>query len=223
MKTFVITPHYDTPIDILRKCCDSVKTQLYPCTHVVVSDGSNDELLELENDSMQIIALPKPHGDMGAAARAIGVVSAIQQGAEVIAYLDADNWYHEEHLSRAISHLSNGDVDFVTTSRYVVTPAGEMMGVCPENDGKMACDTSCMVFGRKAFGHFPAWCLMDPLHWKIGDRVIWEWIKSMQLRTAHVDMPTVYYRSHYYEHYRHFELEPPADAKRLCGSIRQAG
>ena len=63
-----------------------------PCTHIVVNDGGEPPEIA-DNARTQLIHLPTAHRDVGNAARAIGSVTAICQGFDALAYLDADNWY----------------------------------------------------------------------------------------------------------------------------------
>src|ERR1700722_9337974 len=93
MSIAVITPFFRTPSGWFQQCLDSVARQTTACTHVVVCDGSPLPSDVKMTDAVQIVTLPKPHGDFGNAARAIGSVSAVCRGFDAIAYLDSDNWF----------------------------------------------------------------------------------------------------------------------------------
>src|SRR3990172_6396080 len=96
MRVAVITPYYKAREDWLTRCHESVRAQTHPATHILVADGTPESYVD--GWEAQHIVLMKNHGDFGDTPRAVGSVSAIGQGFDAIAYLDADNWYAPEHI-----------------------------------------------------------------------------------------------------------------------------
>jgi glycosyltransferase involved in cell wall biosynthesis len=212
MRVAVITPFYQTPRPWLEQCLDSVARQTAPCTHFLVCDGDvlGDAELPL---GVQVLRLPRPHGDAGNAARAVGSVSAIAQGFDALAYLDADNWYDPDHLRLLLGEQVRAGAAVCSSGRALHEPGGALLGVCPEVDGEAFADTSCLLLTRAAFGLVATWYLMPRARAAGGDRVVWQAVKDSGLPRVHLARPTVHYRTRYLAHYRHFGKEPPPGAK----------
>ena len=140
LRIAVITPCRNAPRAWLDQCRQSVLAQTLPCTHIMVNDGA--ELPDVDGGGpMQIIHLPRPHQDAGNAARAIGSVSAICQGFNALAYLDADNWFEPNHLETlAVLHRASGAA-VCSSTRNIYRPDGRLLGRCPEVDGEQFVDT----------------------------------------------------------------------------------
>jgi glycosyltransferase involved in cell wall biosynthesis len=214
MKIAVITPSYRTDPSHLVQCLKSVREQTERCMHFLVWDGEVPTEIETHDD-LQLIQLPKAHRDAGNAARAIGSVSAIRQGFDAIAYLDADNWYDPNHIAvlRAAHEQTNANV--CSSTRKLWMASGAWLGICPEIDGEEFVDTNCLFLTRAAFGAVSAWYMMPPELVEIGDRVVWQTIKDAGLSRHHVNDPTVNYRTRYAAHYRYFGKAPPPGAKEI--------
>ncbi len=212
MKIAVITPFYKTPIPWLEQCIASVQAQTVPCTHILVSDGDPSPM-QPRGETMQLIQLPQPHADAGNVGRAIGSVSAISQGFDAIAYLDADNWYQPRHLESlvALHHATNAAICTCTCTLHHLD--GSLLGVSGACDGVTHVDTSCFFITRPAFGITAIWYLMERQYGLAGDRVFWENIKAWHLSHAHTGLPTVAYRTGYRSSYLAFEVEPPEGTK----------
>jgi glycosyltransferase involved in cell wall biosynthesis len=214
MRIAVVTPTYHTPIEWLSRCLRSVADQGVPCVQFVVSDG-DESLPEINSPTVQVIRLPRPHQDVGNAARAVGTVSAICQGFDTIAYLDADNWYEPDHLRSLLEAQARTGAAVCTSGRNLHTLDGRLIARCPEVDGERFVDTNCLFLTRPAFGVLAGWYLMPPELKLVGDRVIWAKVRELGLSRAHTGRPTVAYRTAYEPHYRHFGLPVPPGAKRL--------
>src|SRR5215213_6211875 len=96
MKIAVITPYLRESLPILSNCHRSVRAQRTPCTHVMVADGFPAD--EVQTWELDHIVLPRSHADYGSTPRLIGSFHAVGLGFDGIAFLDADNWYHFDHL-----------------------------------------------------------------------------------------------------------------------------
>jgi hypothetical protein len=214
MKVAVITPHYRTPWPWLERCLHSVAQQSVPNEHFLVCDG--DEFPQASQfPKVQVIKLPRPHGDCGDAARAVGSVTAIAEGFDAIAYVDSDNWLESHHLQVLTQIHQQTSAAFCSTTRNLYTLDGDLLGKCPEVDGDRFVDTNCMFFTRSAFGLIPYWFLMPLALSKAGagDRWVWDKVKQSSITRAHNFRPTVNYRTRYACHYQHFGKPVPPGSK----------
>ena len=101
MKIAVITPYYKESTEVLHQCHQSVLTQNVSADHFFVSDGFPN--VELMKWNIKHISLPQSHTDFGNTPRGIGSLVANIEGYDFIAYLDADNWFHSNHLSSLLN------------------------------------------------------------------------------------------------------------------------
>ena len=100
MKIAVITPYYKEPIAYLRKCYESVLSQGTKADHFFIADGfPNPELMSWD---IKHISLSESHQDNGNTPRGIGAILATAEGYDFIAFLDADNWFHPNHINSMI-------------------------------------------------------------------------------------------------------------------------
>ncbi len=214
LRIAVITPCHNPPQAWLNQCRQSVLAQTLPCTHILVNDGGEPPLVD-GSGPVQIVHLPRPHQDVGNAGRAIGSVTAICQGFNALAYLDADNWYEPNHLETlAVLHRATGAA-VCTSTRNIYRPDGTILGRCPEVDGEQFVDTNCLFLTFAAFAAVAAWYLVPSGQVLAGDRYVWQTLKNMQLRRAHTGLPTVAYRTNYRVHFDYFGVAAPASAKVL--------
>lgn len=210
LRVAVVTPYYKETPEVLRQCHDSVLAQTHPATHYMVADGHPQG--QVAGWDAKHIQLPDAHGDNGNAARAIGSVSAINQGYDVIAYLDADNWYREDHLERMIAlHHERGAV-ICSSNRTMHRLDGSLMYCDVESDGVRFVDTSNLVLMRDAFRLTALWGMMPKKLSPICDRIFWQAVLASKLPRAHDKAPTVAFRSRYADHYRICGEASPADA-----------
>jgi glycosyltransferase involved in cell wall biosynthesis len=191
VRVAVITPYYKEPMEMLRQCHESVARQTYPCLHVMVADGFPH--LETASWSIDHVTLPKAHRDIGSTPRLIGCYHAIGLGYDAVAFLDADNWYREDHIASLVRLVEQG-AGFASSSRYLCRLDGSPMAPCPLIDPERFIDTSCMLFARPAFQVLANWVLMPDYGHLIGDRIMLYHIKRSGVRRAHNPLPTVFYR-----------------------------
>jgi glycosyltransferase involved in cell wall biosynthesis len=117
MRVAVITPYYREDQNILRKCHESVRQQTHPCAHFMVADGFPRE--EISRWEVEHFILPKAHGDSGNTPRGIGSLSAMNQGYDAIAYLDADNWFYSNHIGAMVDLYGKTGAAVCTASRTI--------------------------------------------------------------------------------------------------------
>ena len=211
MKVAIITPYYRESPDILMQCHESVLSQTHSCTHYLVADGYPQTFVDAL-DAMHI-RLPKAHADNGNTPRAIGSLSAINQGFDAIAYLDADNWYSPAHIESLVDmHRQTGAVVCVS-GRSIHRMDGSMLMESDAGDGDDYFDTSCLLLTRKAFSLTPFWALMPRLLSPVCDRIFWQAIRRKGYRWRCTERATVAFRSQYIDHYVQKNEVPPPGAK----------
>lgn len=211
MRVAVITPYYREDLDTLRRCHDSVLRQTYPCTHIFVADGHPQQ--EIYSWKAQHFSMAVSHGDYGDTPRGIGSISAFNQGFDAVAYLDADNWYAEDHIESLVRACSEHDLAVAFSSRRIVLSTGEH---CPfvdsdEVDGRHV-DTSCFFITAKAAFVASLWAMMDPRYSVIGDRLLLHVVKARGLRHGWTGQQTLYYESRWRVHFEAMGKAPPPDA-----------
>jgi hypothetical protein len=211
MRVAVITPYFRESQDVLRACHNGVLRQTHPCTHFMVADGLGHS--ELSTWEVQHIILPKSHDDAGNTPRAIGSISAMNQGFDAIAYLDADNGFYTDHIERMVKLHQETGAAVCTSGRTIHRPDGSFMFQDPENDGRTHVDTSCFFFASKAFELLPKWAMMPRQLGPICDRVMWQLIRSLDLVCAHSGKATVAFRTQYEVHYQAIGETPPPGVK----------
>ena len=92
MKIAIVTPYSDEPASWVARACTSVLEQTVPVTHVLVSDGPRrTDLTGVANSVSVHLELPTPASDSGATPRVIGGRWAVENGYDIVCYLDADD------------------------------------------------------------------------------------------------------------------------------------
>lgn len=212
-KIAVITPTYQTPENWLRQCIESVQRQtIGPVEHIIISDGNPDFALPA-GFSGTVIQLAEHFGDYGDTPRWIGVQKAIQNGAEVIAFLDADNWYEDNHLESCIAAAGSEKATVVASKRMLVTLAGDPIDTCYMCGTEGFADTSSMVFFAPAFEALRAWGDMEDWQHPIDDRIVWQRVKNLGCPIALTNEVTLNYRCTHRLFYESFDLPIPDGVK----------
>lgn len=218
LRVAVVTPYYREPDDILEACLASVRAQTHPATHILVADGHRSPLVDARpahpTHPVQHIVLPQAHGDFGSTPRAIGSLSAVAQGFDAIAYLDADNWYEPDHVQSMVDlHRQSGAVVCVA-SRALHRLDGSLLDAAGEaSDGKTHVDTNCLFLTSAAFRAASLWGLVPSALRAIDDRLVWTAIRGLGVRIARRLPPTVHYRTAFAVHYAERGEPPPTGAK----------
>ncbi|HKF72144.1 MAG TPA: glycosyltransferase family A protein [Stellaceae bacterium] len=212
MRVAIVTPYFRECDELLRQCLESVAAQTYPCTHILVADGHPNEMVRAR--IAEHFILPRPHADNGNFARCVGALSAVSQGFEAVAFLDADNWYRPDHVASLVELQRSTGAAVCTSGRSLHRADGSvLMPVCVETDGKEFADTSTMFFHRAAFQLLPVWGLMPPALGPVGDRIIWRAVIERKLTRAHTHLPSLAFRTRYRTHYVRVGEAPPPGAK----------
>ncbi len=217
----VITPYFEESEDVLRTCYESVQRQGHSCTHFLVADGSPRS--DVVSWPAEHIILPRSHKDNGNTPRAIGSLSAMNQGYDAIAYLDADNWFYPDHIESMVDLHRRTGVAVCTASRTMHRLDGSLLYADVfDCDGQKHVDTSCHFLTRPAFQVLPIWAMMPRQLGPICDVVIWQSILSRHLTHAHNLRPTVAFRTQYQVHYKNIGECPPPNTKSGAESTGKA-
>lgn len=217
MKVAVITPYYKEPAHTLRRCHDSVSVQSYPCTHFMIADGNPNAAVG--DWPVEHLVLPKAHGDYGNTPRALGAISALNQGFDAFAFLDADNWYAPDHVESLVAACRETGTKAAFASRHVVLPSGEEIQVGGEGALAGHVDTNCIFLTADIAFLLPVWAMMDPSLAAVGDRVLLAVLHQRGVAAVETGKKTVFYESRWAVHYQMAGLPVPADAKANIGAV----
>jgi glycosyltransferase involved in cell wall biosynthesis len=206
----VVTPYHREPVDTLERCHRSVATQTIPCRHIMVADGAPNSSLDVWN--VDHLVLPQAHGDNGNTPRAVGALSALARGFDLIAFLDADNWYAPDHLEQAAQVALEAGAAVVCSDRHIILSTGEL---CQAEDEDVRAhtfaDTSSFVFSHAAARALPVWAMMDLALSPICDRIMSAALASLALSVAWTNRKTVFYESRWANHFAALGKPPPPD------------
>ncbi len=211
LKIAVITPYCYEDIGKLRRCHESVLSQADKCTHFLIADG--EPKMELSTWDCRHICLGISHRDNGNTPRGIGGILAMNEGYDVVMYLDADNWYEPLHTRSVLQthFLTSSDVIF--SSRHIALLDGSIVdGDDPEDVQKLHVDTSCMSIFPNAYRALAHWCLMPQSLGPICDRAMLSLLQS-EFTCAWTNYKSVFFESSYAGHYRMAGKEVPPNAK----------
>ena len=204
----IVTPYHKEPRATLERCIASVRRQTVAADHILVADGFAQDWLDAA--PVNHLRLGRCHADFGDTPRGLGALLAIAQQYDAIGFLDADNWYDEDHVEACVAAAAGvPDADAVIARRRFVRYDGSPMNVPDEPDHV---DTSCYWLCEGAF-HVAHFWLMPVVLAPICDRVYYAMIKSRNLTLARVQKTTVNFTCQYEAPYRAIGEAPPPGAK----------
>jgi glycosyltransferase involved in cell wall biosynthesis len=198
----VITPYYQEPIDMLRQAHESVLNQRgAEIDHFLVADGFAKS--EINHWKAKHSVLPQAHGDNGNTPRGIGSFLAEVEGYDFIAYLDADNWYHEGHLESLIELQEKTKANICSSFRTFHSLDGVNLNISEKDEDELQhVDTSCLLLSRKAFCLLPIWLKMPKQLSPLCDRIFLSAAHFKELTIKSTRRRSVAFRSQYENHYR---------------------
>lgn len=207
----MITPYCHESFLLIERCHKSCLEQTVECTHFLVSDGH--PIQAVGQLKAQHIALPCSHDDYGNTPRAIGALSAINQGFNPIFFLDADNWWSPVHVENALAvKVNNPSVDVVASYRHLVLSDGTIVEPDPEDVQKRHIDTSCLAMFESSFFLLPLWATMTKPLSVIGDRVMFSAFRKHRLAIEWTNVRSLFYFTNYPHHWARAGKKPPSDA-----------
>lgn len=209
MLVAIVTPYHDSKtLHWLQECIESVRRQSYKeCIHVLVGDGFQAMDLPI-HDRLHTIHLSHNIGDYGDSPRALGAIYAYAQGADAVAFLDADNWYEINHIESLIDIHKHTGAQVITCYRQLADLNGKILGICPDSDGLSFCDTGCMLFTKDSSEIATSWWTIPKAYHALDDRVIWDRVLSKKYSIACSKHASFVYRTAFIHHYKMFNQIP---------------
>ena len=204
---YVVTPYFETNLSWLRHAHESVKAQTIPARHILICDGS--EPAEVPDFQGTHVLLSRNYRDYGNTPRLVGCYDAIAQGAEAIAFLDADNWFQADHLESMINYATVNKLDACCSGRTLHRADGSFLARCPIVNARPYVDTSCLLVLKPAFPHMVAWVLQRQDIAAEVDQHVWNQMRMSGARLGYLDRPSVCYRTRHAAHYRLAGETPP--------------
>jgi hypothetical protein len=207
----IVTPYFMEAPDVLKRCIDSVERQSIRADHFLVSDGHPQNWLD--EAGVRHLRLDTAHNDFGNTARGLGALLAISEGYKAIGFLDADNWYDQDHVEQCCKagHSIGGvPADLVAAKRRFFLPDGAATNL-PEQPNHI--DTNCYWFMEGAFPVVHYWLTMVPQLAAVSDRVFYRIVKAKALTVYHTRTETVNYVGNYEAFYLAVGRTPPSNAK----------
>lgn len=212
MRIAVITPYYKEATDVLAKCHESVMAQGVDVDHFMIADGFPNPAVD--GWRVKHIKLPQAHGDNGNTPRGIGAMLAQAEDYEFVSFLDADNWFHLNHLASLLELYQKSRCQVVASLRTFHTLDGTLMDIVEAEEDRLGhIDTSCLMLHRQAFELLPIWLQMEKVLSPICDRVFLAAVRHKRFTIETTQLRTVAFRTQYEMHYRLAGLTVPEGAK----------
>jgi hypothetical protein len=143
-------------------------------------------------------------------------MEAVNSGYDGVMFLDADNWYDDDHVEKCLAVVAdNPTTAFIAARRrFVRTDLTVMASVIPsELPFEEHVDTNCMFLRWPIFPFLHHWCTMPQELAGSGDHLFYLLMMVNGLKPACVPTPTVNYLCLFDTVYRELGEEPPAEAK----------
>jgi hypothetical protein len=214
-KICVITPYFKEDRALIERSLISVKRQTVAADHILVADGFPQAWID--EYPVRHVKLDRAHADYGNVARGVAALMAVAESYGAIAFLDADNWFEEDHLETCLmAAVSAPSAPFVVAQRNYVRPDASVMNLGNMEDMPLGdhIDTNCYFFLPPAYPLLHYWCAFPQEFSAQGDRLF------RQILGADLSMPpaitakrTVNYTCMYESLYRIIGETPPEGAK----------
>lgn len=197
----VVIPTYNRAIDLERALL-SLNNQIYKYFEVLIcDDGSTDNTSSVVNEfanKLNIRYIKIQNSGKPAVPRNLGITQA---KGKYIAFLDSDDWWHENKLQLAFEYLENGadlvysdfyKVKYLTEKEIVrVRELKENITIDLLKNGNAICNSSVVV--RKSIldkvGFFNEG--QEYIAWEDFD--LWLRISKITSHFVHINQPLVYY------------------------------
>ena len=217
MKIAIITPYFKESLDILKQCHNSVLGQEVSADHIYIADGHPRS--EINSWKVKHIILEKSHDDNGNTPRGIGSKTARELNYDFISYLDADNWFHKDHLKSLINLYDNTKANICCSKRtFHHMNSGDLnISEMPEDKFEHV-DTSSFLIHNSAFEVTKIWEKIPKILSPICDRIFYKSIIiHKKYSIAFSNLRTVAFRSQYLSHYKTAKQQPPENLKGSIG------
>lgn len=213
---YVVTPYHTESLETLRRCHESVMSQQVEARvmHVMVADGHARP--EIDGWNVVHIRLPQAHDDHGNTPRAVGSIVAETNGAEFIAFLDADNWYHPDHLASMLDGHRQSGASVVCAWRDFYDPTGQKLAMTEmDEDNLIYVDTSAIMLHKSVFDLNSLWSVMPKQLAPVCDRVFSFGVKHRKYMAWHTRKRSVAFTTLNAAHYTGLGLPVPPQGKTI--------
>ena len=210
----VVTPYYKEEREIIERCLRSVASQTVPVDHIMMADGHPQDWIDKE--PVRHIKLDQSHGDCGNTPRGMGALMAVAENYDGICFLDADNWYDNDHVEACLAAASAKATppDFVAAQRRFVRPDGSLMWLQPaDQPHHPKIDTNCYFFLPRSYYVLGKWCTIPRALSQHGDELFYHFCRSQGLQFAVADHRTVNYTCLFEACYQLLNEPSPPNAK----------
>ena len=222
MKIAVVTPHWKTPIEYLKRNIESVlgqKTE-HEVHHFLVADGydckEQDQLIKSYHNTTHI-QLPVDCDDAGATPSVIGAYIARSLGYEAYFFLGDDNIFLDNHVESCVRIHLQTKASLVASDRFFMTLEGEILPIPEEKDH---IDANCWAFFGDTVRYFHMFAMMPKPLIQIDDRIFQKvFLSRFPMERTH--KKTVGYATKWAAHYRFLGREVPSWAKESTGESAQ--
>jgi hypothetical protein len=217
MKFAIITPYFKESLDILEQNYKSVIDQDLNTDHYFIADGY--PLDAISKWKVKHIILDKSHDDNENTPRGVGSKKVRELNYDFIAYLDADNWFHKNHLKSLINLYTKTKANICCAKRTFHHMNGGDLNISEMQEDKFEhVDTSCFLIHNSAFEVTKIWGKMPKILSPICDRIFYKSIIiNKKYSIAFSNLRTVAFRSQYSFHYKIANQKPPLKSKELIG------
>lgn len=140
MKVAVVTPTIGTPY--LSQCVQSVEEQTYDdLTHYIFLDGEKEygnKIWHQLEDAKRIktIRLEENIGK-GWYGHRVYAASSFLVNADIICYLDEDNWFDKDHIENLVKTINDNNLDWAYSFRKIY-----------DKEGNYICEDNCESLGK---------------------------------------------------------------------------
>lgn len=212
----VITPYYDEKDEQLRRVMESVRAQRYPhIRHYMVADG-HPKAVVADNPHVRHVPFPVSHRDDGNSPRGLGSISAINHGADIVCYLDADNAYLPDHVESVVDVLADGVTEVAAAYRLVHTPEEPELWMAEDEDlARVHVDVNCYAIHRRAARLTSVWAMVPKAVSIHADRYMLATIRAEGVRMRWTGLHTVIYEGRWGNMYARTGKVPPAHAQTI--------
>jgi len=139
MKVAVITPTIGT--DYLKDCLESVDKQTYgDLTHYIFFDGEEyDEKIVTQLTGFNRVKTIKLQENVGKGwyGHRVYAASSFLVNADIICYLDEDNWIEPNHVETLVSTIQKNDLEWAYSLRKIY-----------DKEKKFLCEDNCESLGK---------------------------------------------------------------------------
>lgn len=113
----VIVPVYNTPIDLLKRCFDSIISQIYENIEIiVVNDGANKECEQYCNEYFENIYNSKVINQVNSGVSVARNTGILNSTGEYVAFVDSDDYISPNYIQDLIDVALTVDTDITFTS-----------------------------------------------------------------------------------------------------------